>query len=165
MSHSPTALWISFLKLSASYRYIYTDHINLSSFELVCDICYAAKKYMLPALVEECTKFLWRDLYPRNACRAYEFAQLFEENALMDKGLQVSAVVILSRKVQHFPVALSGNIIAFMKNSPNQIAPIKSNHDLSRRKMDIFSGKYFLRERSTKVPFRLISKVKIKEMS
>ena len=51
------------------YRYIYTDHINLNSFELVCDICYAAKKYMLPALVEECTNYLWRDLYPRNACR------------------------------------------------------------------------------------------------
>ena len=50
-------------------QYIYTDNINLNSFELVCDICYAAKKYMLPALVEECTKYLWRDLYPRNACR------------------------------------------------------------------------------------------------
>ena len=49
--------------------YIYTDTINLNSFELVCDICYAAKKYMLPALVEECTNYLWRDLYPRNACR------------------------------------------------------------------------------------------------
>ena len=71
------------------YRYIYTDHINLTSFELVCDICYAAKKYMLPALVEECTKYLWRDLYPRNACRAYEFAKLFEESVLMDKGLQI----------------------------------------------------------------------------
>jgi hypothetical protein len=71
------------------FRYIYTDHINLNSFELVCDICYAAKKYMLPALVEECTKYLWRDLYPRNACRAYEFAKLFDEPVLMDKSLQV----------------------------------------------------------------------------
>merc|ERR1711944_249248 len=44
-------------------QYIYTDHIkkNLSSFELVCDICYAAKKYMLPDLVQECTEFLWKD--------------------------------------------------------------------------------------------------------
>ena len=70
-------------------RYIYTDRINLNSFELVCDICYAAKKYMLPALVEECTKYLWRDLYPRNACRAYEFAKLFEEPVLLDKSLQM----------------------------------------------------------------------------
>ena len=44
---------------------------------------------MLPALVEDCTKYLWRDLYPRNACRAYEFAKLFEEQVLMEKGLQV----------------------------------------------------------------------------
>jgi len=70
-------------------QYIYTDHINLNSFELVCDICYAAKKYMLPALVEECTNYLWRDLYPRNACRAYEFAKLFEEPVLVDKSLQM----------------------------------------------------------------------------
>ena len=44
---------------------------------------------MLPALVEECTKYLWRDLYPRNACRAYEFAKLFEEPVLLDKSLQM----------------------------------------------------------------------------
>ena len=74
------------------FRYIYTDRINLISFELVCDICYAAKKYMLPALVDECTKYLWRDLYPRNACRAYEFAKLFEEPVLMYKGLQVITI-------------------------------------------------------------------------
>ena len=71
------------------FSYIYTDKIHLTSFELVCDICYAAKKYMLPTLVEDCTTYLWRDLYPRNACRAYEFAKLFEEQVLMDKGLQV----------------------------------------------------------------------------
>ena len=70
-------------------EYIYTDEIHLSSFELVCDICYAAKKYMLPDLVEECTKFLWRDLYPRNACRALEFAKLFEEPVLQEKALQI----------------------------------------------------------------------------
>lgn len=44
---------------------------------------------MLPALVEECTKFLWRDLYPRNACRAFEFAKLFEEPQLMEKSMQM----------------------------------------------------------------------------
>ena len=25
-------------------RYVYTDEMNLNNFELVCDICYAAKK-------------------------------------------------------------------------------------------------------------------------
>ena len=46
-------------------------------------------RYMLPTLVEECTKYLWRDLYPRNACRAYEFARLFEEPILMEKSIQM----------------------------------------------------------------------------
>eukprot|EP00092_Neocalanus_flemingeri_P027539 GFUD01029878.1.p1 GENE.GFUD01029878.1~~GFUD01029878.1.p1 ORF type:complete len:558 (-),score=157.37 GFUD01029878.1:326-1999(-) len=74
---------------SAMLSYVYTDEVHLTSFELVCDICYAAKKYMLPDLVEECTKYLWRDLYPRNACRALEFAKLFEEPVLLEKALQI----------------------------------------------------------------------------
>ncbi|KAG8223255.1 hypothetical protein J437_LFUL001531 [Ladona fulva] len=73
----------------ALLEYIYTDGINLQSFDQACELCYAAKKYMLPYLVEECTKFLWRDLHPRNACRAYEFAKLFEEPVLMEKCLEI----------------------------------------------------------------------------
>ena len=87
----PIILPISTALILFIFRYVYTDEINLNSFELVCDICYAAKKYMLPCLVEECTKYLWRDLYPRNACRAYEFAKLFEEPVLLDKSMQVKS--------------------------------------------------------------------------
>merc|ERR1719436_991978 len=49
----------------------------------------SANKYMLPDLVEECTEYLWRDINTRNACRALEFASLFEEPALEEKALQV----------------------------------------------------------------------------
>ncbi|KAJ8686524.1 hypothetical protein QAD02_022318 [Eretmocerus hayati] len=73
----------------ALLEYIYTDRVNLGSFELACELCYCAKKYMLPYLVEECTKFLWSDLTTKKACRAYEFAKLFEEPVLMDKCLQI----------------------------------------------------------------------------
>ncbi|XP_072750296.1 uncharacterized protein [Anoplolepis gracilipes] len=73
----------------ALLEYIYTDKVELGSFELACELCYCAKKYMLPCLVEECTKYLWSDLSPKKACRAYEFAQLFEEPVLMDKCLQI----------------------------------------------------------------------------
>ncbi|XP_037805153.1 BTB/POZ domain-containing protein 6-like isoform X1 [Penaeus monodon] len=73
----------------ALLQYIYSDEINLQSFDQVCEICYAAKKYMIPALVEQCTKFIWSDLHPGNMCRAYEFARLFEEPSLMDKCLQI----------------------------------------------------------------------------
>ncbi|XP_044752164.1 BTB/POZ domain-containing protein 6-like [Coccinella septempunctata] len=73
----------------ALLEYVYTDTINLTSFDQACELCYGAKKYMLPHLVEECTKYLWSDLYPKNACRAYEFAKLFEEPILMDKCLNI----------------------------------------------------------------------------
>lgn len=73
----------------ALLEYIYTDRINLTSFDQACELCYGAKKYMLPHLVEECTKYLWSDLYPKNACRAYEFAKLFEEPILMEKCLNI----------------------------------------------------------------------------
>ncbi|GLG95093.1 BTB/POZ domain-containing protein 6-A [Gryllus bimaculatus] len=73
----------------AFLEYIYTDNINLESFDNACELCYVAKKYMLPHLVEECTRFLWNDLFPKNACRAYEFARLFEEPVLMEKCLKI----------------------------------------------------------------------------
>nr|CAD7265618.1 unnamed protein product [Timema shepardi] len=73
----------------ALLEYIYTDSINLQSFDQACELCYVAKKYMLPHLVKECTDYLWRDLFPKNACRAYEFAKLFEEPSLMEKCLQI----------------------------------------------------------------------------
>ena len=44
---------------------------------------------MLPDLVEECTQYLWRDVNHKNACRALEFAKLFEEPVLLEKSLQV----------------------------------------------------------------------------
>lgn len=70
-------------------EYIYTDKININSVDKACELCYGAKKYMLPHVVEQCTKFLWSDLCPKNACRAYEFAKLFEEPQLMEKSLQI----------------------------------------------------------------------------
>lgn len=77
----------------ALLQYIYSDEINLKSFDQVCEICYAAKKYMIPSLVEQCTQFIWSDLHPGNVCRAFEFARLFEEPLLLEKCLQVSLVL------------------------------------------------------------------------
>lgn len=57
---------------------------------------------MLPHLVEECTTYLWSDLYPKNACRAYEFAKLFEEPQLMAKCMTVSIKQNLPRKCIEF---------------------------------------------------------------
>lgn len=70
-------------------RYIYTDKINLTSFDQACELCYGAKKYMLPHLLTKCMTYLWSDLQPNNACRAYEFAKLFEEPQLMTRCIKV----------------------------------------------------------------------------
>ena len=87
-------------------RYIYSDQINLQSFDQACEICYAAKKYMLPHLVEHCTKFLWKDLEPHNVCRAYEFAKLFEEPVLMEKCMKVGYLARLEgQEIRLFFVA------------------------------------------------------------
>ncbi|XP_034255790.1 BTB/POZ domain-containing protein 6-B-like isoform X1 [Thrips palmi] len=73
----------------ALLEYIYSDKISLRSFDQACELCYVAKKYMLPHLVRECTKYIWKDICPNNACRAFEFAKLFEEPELMEKSLEV----------------------------------------------------------------------------
>jgi BTB And C-terminal Kelch len=44
---------------------------------------------MLPFVVDQCTQYLWSDLSAKNACRAYEFARLFEEPTLQERCLQI----------------------------------------------------------------------------
>lgn len=73
----------------AMLEYIYSDNISITSFDKACELCYVAKKYMLPHVVEQCTHFLWADLSPKNACRAYEFAKLFDEPRLMQSSMEV----------------------------------------------------------------------------
>ncbi|EDW82298.1 uncharacterized protein Dwil_GK25723 [Drosophila willistoni] len=75
----------------AMLEYIYTDRITIGSFDKACELCYVAKKYMLPHVVTRCTLFLWADLSPKNACRAYEFAKLFDEPRLMQSSMELIA--------------------------------------------------------------------------
>lgn len=44
---------------------------------------------MIPFLVNQCTAYIWSDVDVGSACRAYEFAKLFDEHGLMNKCLQV----------------------------------------------------------------------------
>lgn len=66
-------------------QYIYTDEVVLQAVDKAVELCYAAKKYMLPPLVRQCTQFIWKDISPSNVCRAYEFAKLFDVPFLKDK--------------------------------------------------------------------------------
>lgn len=73
----------------AMLEYIYTDLVDIKSMDKACELCYVAKKYMLPYVVAQCTQYLWSDLRAKNVCRAYEFAILFEEANLAEKCLQM----------------------------------------------------------------------------
>lgn len=73
----------------AMLEYIYSDKIDIRSFDKACELCYVAKKYLLPHVVAQCTHFLWADLSPKNACRAYEFAKLFDEPKLMKSSMDI----------------------------------------------------------------------------
>ncbi|XP_070140438.1 uncharacterized protein [Drosophila kikkawai] len=74
----------------AMLEYIYTDRITIGSYK-ACELGYVAKKYMLPHVVTCCTQFLSADLSPKNACRAYEFAKLFDEPRLMQSSMDLIA--------------------------------------------------------------------------
>lgn len=80
---------ITTLKYLDVFRYVYTDEINLTTIEQACELCYAAKKYMLPCLVNQCMSFIWKDVTYPMAFRAYEFAKLFDEPDLMRRCLEV----------------------------------------------------------------------------
>ncbi|XP_065356465.1 BTB/POZ domain-containing protein 3-like [Calliphora vicina] len=74
-------------------EHIYTDGVNISSIDMAFQLYYAAKKYMLSQLLEECTRFMISNLSPKNVCMAYEFAEFYDESSLKQKCLQL----ILSR--------------------------------------------------------------------
>ncbi|XP_046676066.1 BTB/POZ domain-containing protein 6-B-like isoform X2 [Homalodisca vitripennis] len=76
---------------TAMLEYIYTDEINLTTIEQACELCYAAKKYMLPFLVNQCMSYIWKDVKYPMACRAYEFAKLFDEAHLMIRCMEIIA--------------------------------------------------------------------------
>ena len=68
--------------------------MDLRSFDQALELYYAAKKYMLPKLVARCSQYMWSDLGPENVCRAFEFANLYEDETL--KVLNFSLNLILT---------------------------------------------------------------------
>lgn len=78
-----------------------------------CELCYVAKKYMLPVVVQRCTEYLWSDLNAKNVCRAFEFAKLFEEPALAERCLQVwlSVLIALRLRAQIISIIISSSFL------------------------------------------------------
>lgn len=71
------------------FRYIYSDDINMDSLDQACELCYVAKKYMLPQLLKTCMEFIWKDVDCETALRAYEFAKLFDDSGILEKSMKV----------------------------------------------------------------------------
>ena len=61
------------------------ERVELIRPEQAAELCYAAKKYLVLSLVEQCTKYLWKDLGPNNAFQALEFAYMYDDSLLKVK--------------------------------------------------------------------------------
>ncbi|XP_055932828.1 BTB/POZ domain-containing protein 6-like isoform X2 [Argiope bruennichi] len=56
-------------------RYAYSDGLRLQSIEDAMMTAFAAKKYALPHLLEQCFSYLEANVNAKNVCQIYEFAQ------------------------------------------------------------------------------------------
>lgn len=61
----------------------------MDSLDQACELCYVAKKYMLPQLLKTCMEFIWKDVDCETALRAYEFAKLFDDSGILEKSMKV----------------------------------------------------------------------------
>ena len=59
------------------FRYMYSDEVNLSGSN-VMGVLYLAKKYMVPSLADQCTKYLQDKLDPSNVFSILPTAQRYE---------------------------------------------------------------------------------------
>ena len=66
------------------FRYMYSDEVNLSGSN-VMGVLYLAKKYMVPSLAENCTKYLQDHFDPSNVFSILPSAQKYEEENLVDR--------------------------------------------------------------------------------
>ena len=72
----------------AMLKYLYCDDIDLSP-DNVLPTLYAAKKYIIPFLAQECVRFLESSLSARNACMLLSQARFFDEPALTQRAWEV----------------------------------------------------------------------------
>ncbi len=59
------------MELLIHSRYIYCDETQFTE-DVVLPTLYAAKKYIIPALVDKCIQYLEHNLNPDNVCLIYE---------------------------------------------------------------------------------------------
>ena len=75
------------LAFSALLKFLYTDEISVESHN-VMSILYAAKKYAIPALEQECVEFLKDNIQSENVFMLLSQARLFDEPVLASLCLE-----------------------------------------------------------------------------
>ena len=65
-------------------RYLYSGEVKLNE-NNVMQVLYAAKKYILPSLADECIEFLQRNLDPTNVFCVLSHAQQYDEKNVVDR--------------------------------------------------------------------------------
>ncbi|XP_068754690.1 BTB/POZ domain-containing protein 6-like [Montipora capricornis] len=77
-----------FNSLLELFRFMYSDEVNLSESN-VMEVFYLAKKYMVPSLVDECSKYLQNHLDASNVLNILPMAEKYEEKVLVDRCWEV----------------------------------------------------------------------------
>ncbi|TMS37963.1 hypothetical protein L596_004792 [Steinernema carpocapsae] len=74
--------------MKALLKFLYTDELNINAENVMC-VFYAAKKYAVTTLEDECVKFLNMSLRPDNAFLLVSQARLFDEPELVERCFEV----------------------------------------------------------------------------
>lgn len=69
--------------------YIYSDTLAINSIQSACDLYYASNKYMIPYVLEKCTKYILENITHRDACKVYEFAKFYDQESILKKSQEV----------------------------------------------------------------------------
>ncbi|KAK0398386.1 hypothetical protein QR680_002568 [Steinernema hermaphroditum] len=74
--------------MRALLKFLYTDELHINAENVMC-VFYAAKKYAVTTLEDECVKFLNMSLRPDNAFLLVSQARLFDEPELVERCFEV----------------------------------------------------------------------------
>ncbi|XP_068696405.1 BTB/POZ domain-containing protein 6-like [Montipora foliosa] len=70
------------------FRFMYSDEVNLSGSN-VMEVFYLAKKYMVPSLVDKCSKYVQSNLHPSNVLSILPLAEKYDDKALVARCWEV----------------------------------------------------------------------------
>ncbi|KAJ1523950.1 hypothetical protein ONE63_010498 [Megalurothrips usitatus] len=92
----------------ALLQYVYTDNVKFTNVQEACDVLYAAKKYLISDLSQECHSYIKRNMQAKDVDTVYEYAKLLEEEALYEPCLLMLrkyALEVLNDSVHHLSSA------------------------------------------------------------